>query len=287
MRLRVSCTERLRLLDVFLYSPCAGSIVRASSGSELFQQHLFPRRIAVSLAFFLLLVGLGGGASAEQSAPSLSIDYDRAPAVAVDAKNVPVVEILDQLAAALHIEVDYGAGVDKSLTISGSFKGEVNDILQRLLPPSAGYVIWYRGSAIDRIFITAWDTAATVADRASSSDVVDAAEARDALPATTLSAGVTAASGGASKAQQPGNPLSNLLQAQAMMMEHAVAKAGLADGSQAPVSGTGSPPGLQSGFSPAGAAPASLAAMTRTAQANVRMLAKALNAVCIGASCAR
>ena len=287
MRLRVSCTVRLRLLDVFPYSPCAGSIVRASSGSEPFQQHLLPQRIAVSLAFFLLLVGMGGGAPAEPSAPSLSIDYHRAPAVAVDAKNVPVVEILDQLAAGLHIEVDYGAGVDKSLTISGSFRGDINDILRRLLPPSAGYVIWYHGSAIDRIFITAWDAAATVADRASSSDVVDAAQALDALPATTLSAGATAATGGASRAQQLGNPLSNLLQAQALMLEHDVAKEGPADGSQAPVSGAGSPPGLQSGFSPAGAAPASLAAMTRTAQANVRMLAKALNAVCIGASCAR
>jgi hypothetical protein len=244
---------------------------------------------AWSLASFVLLVGMGIGAAAEPSEPSLTVDYDKLPVIAFYAKNVPAIQILNQLAAALHIEVEYATSVDKSPTISGSFKGDIGDILRRVLLPNAGYLVWYRGSAIDRIYITSSGAAAIAAAAASAPGATDAAAAIDALPAATLTTAAPAtASVSPGTTRQKGNPLSNLLQAQASMMDQGVAKAGPADASDTPGAGAAAPrPTLQPSFASAGAAPTSLAAMTQTAQANVRMLVKALNAVCIGASCAQ
>jgi hypothetical protein len=261
--------------------------VIVSSGRGRFCWRLFPQRMAAwSLVSFALFVGTGVGSSAEPSGPSLTIDYDRLPVVAFEAKNIPLIQVLNQLAAALHIEVNYAIPVDKSPAISGSFKGDVNDILRRVLLPNAGYVIWYRGSAIDRILVTSSGAAAIAAAAASSPDAAEVAQAFDELP--TARPATVAASGPAGRAQRRANPLSNLLQAQANVMQQSVANAGPADGSDPPLSAVASPRSIpQSSPSLVGGAQASMAAMTGTAQANVQMLVKALNAVCIGASCAQ
>jgi hypothetical protein len=230
------------------------------------------------VAFLLLPIGIG--ASAEPSGPSLTIDGDSLPVVAFEAKNAPVIEILNQLAAALHIEVEYAAPVDRSPAISGSFKGEFGDILGRVLLPNAGYVVWWRGSAIDHILITASGAAALVAAAAPS-------PAAAALDATPLPVTTTTVTSRADTAQQRENPVSKLLQTQANMMERAAANAGTIEGSNPPASAASSHSAAQSNTSSVGTAQTSLAAMTLTAQSNVRMLAKALNAVCIGANCAQ
>ena len=131
--------------------------------------------------------------------------------------------------------------------------------------------------------------AAIVAAAASSPDAAEAAQALDGLPATRPARQATdVVSGRVGGAQQNGSPLSNLLQAQANMMQNSIANAGPADGSDPPLSAVASPRSIpQSSPSLVGGAQASLAAMTHTAQANVQMLVKALNAVCIGASCAQ
>lgn len=234
----------------------------------------------------VLLVGMGVGASAE---PSLTIDYDRLPVIAFDAKNVPAIQILDQLAAALHIEVEYATPVDKSPTISGSFKGDIGDLLRRVLLPNVGYLVLYRGSAIDRIFITSSGAAAIVAAAASSPGAADATQVLDAFPAASPATQTTAfVSGRVGTTQQNGNPLSNLLQTQANVMQQSIANMGAVGGSDAPGTGASSPRSMpQLSSSSVGGAQASLAAMTRSAQANVQMLVKALNAVCIGARCAQ
>ena len=276
-----------RLIDVFASSSLGtGSVVSASTGCGQFCRRLFPRLTgAWFLVSFILLVGMGV-AAAEPSGPSLTIDYDRPPVVAIDAKNVPVAQILNQLAAALHIELDYATPVDQSPTISGSFRGDVQDLLRRVLLPKAGYVIWYRGSAIDRIFVTSSGVAARFAAAASSTGAADTATALDALPVPGPAAPVTAvASIGAGTAPQKANPLSDLLQTQANMMQQSAASVGSAAGSDAPASAASSRSTAQSNPSSAGATQTSLGAMTRTAQANVQMLVKALNAACIGASC--
>jgi hypothetical protein len=230
------------------------------------------------LAFLLLPIAIG--AAAEPSGPSLTIDGDNLPVVAFEAKNVAAVEVLNQLAAALHIEVEYPTPVDRSPAISGSFKGEFDEILGRVLLPKAGYVAWWRGSAIDRIVVTASGAAALAAAAAPSPSLpeLDATP----LPMTTLTK-----TSRAGTAQQRGSPFSNLLQMQTNMMERAAAKPGAAAGSNPPVSAASSRSTTQSSTPSVRTTQTSLAAMTSTAQANVRMLAKALNAVCIGANCAQ
>jgi hypothetical protein len=230
------------------------------------------------LAFLLLPIAIG--ASAEPSGPSLTIDGDSLPVLAFEAKNVPANEVLNQLAAALHIQVEYVTPVDRSPAITGSFKGEFDEVLGRVLLPNAGYVVWWRGSAIDRIFVTASGAAALVAAAAPSSDA-------PALDATPVPVTTTTRTSRADTAQQRETPVSKLLQTQANMVERAAANAGAAEGSNRPVSTASSRSVTQSSIPAVGTAQTSLAMMTQTAQANVRMLAKALNAVCIGANCAQ
>jgi hypothetical protein len=242
-----------------------------------------PRMPAWCLVSLLLLIGTS--VSAEPSGPGLTIDYDKFPVIAFEARNVPVVEVLNQLAAALHIEVEYAAPVDNSRAISGSFEGEFGDILGRVLLSNGGYVVSYRGAAIDRIFITRSGSAALAA-AADAAGEADAAPALDPLPVPHPAATMTVdAAGRGGTKREKRNPVSNLLQAQADMMVRA-ANVGSADGSNASVPAAPRPT-VQASVSSAGAAQTSLAAMTQAAQANVRMLAKALNTVCIGANCAQ
>jgi hypothetical protein len=233
---------------------------------------------ACCLTFLLLPIGIA--ASAEPSGPSLTIDGDNLPVVAFEAKNVPAVEVLNQLAAALHIKVEYATPVDRSPAISGSFRGEFGDILGRVLLPNAGYVVWWRCSSIDRILVTASGAAALVAAAAPS----PSAAALDATPVPVRTTTITSR---ADTVRQKENPVSKLLQTQANMMEHAAANTAVAESSSPPVSAAPSRSGAQSSIPLVGTAQTSLAAMTQTAQANVRTLAKALNAVCIGANCAQ
>jgi hypothetical protein len=237
-------------------------------------------RAAWRLLSLLLLIGIDFGASAEPSAPSLTIDDNSLPVVAFEAKNVPAIDVLNQLAAALHIEVEYVKPVDKSPAISGSFKGEFDDILGRVLLPNAGYVAWWRGSAIDRIVVTGSGAAALAAAAAPSPSSPE-------LDATPLPVTILTKTSRAGAAQQRQSPVSYLLQTQTNMMERAAVKPGAATGSNPPVSAASSRSVTQSSIPSVGTAQTSLAAMTSTAQANVRMLAKALNAVCIGVNCAQ
>jgi len=237
-------------------------------------------RLSWRLLPLLLLIGMDFGASAEPSGPSLTIDDNSLPVVAFEAKNVLAIEILNQLAAVLHIEVEYVTAVDKSPAITGSFKGEFDDILGRVLLPNAGYVAWWRGSAIDHIVVTASGAAALAAAVSSSlsAPAIDAAAVPVTMVTKTSRAGT---------AQQRESPISTLLQTQANMVERTAANARAVEGSNPPVSAASSRSTTRSTTPSVGTTQASLAAMTSTAQANVRMLAKALNAVCIGANCAQ
>jgi len=237
-------------------------------------------RLPWRLLPLLLLIGMDFGASAEPSGPSLTIDDNSLPVVAFEAKNVPAIEVLNQLAAVLHIEVEYVTPVDKSPAITGSFKGEFDEILRRVLLPNAGYVAWWRGSAIDHIVVTASGGAALVAAAAPS----PGAAALDAAPVLVTTVTKTSRAG---TAQRRESPVSTLLQTQANMVERTAANARAVEGSNPPVSAASSRSVTQSSIPSMGTEQTSLAAITHTAQANVRMLAKALNAVCIGANCAQ
>jgi hypothetical protein len=261
----------------------------ASSARERASQGVpssISRAPAVLLGFVLIL-GTCAAAYAEDSSPSLTIDYDRLPTISVDAKGAAVREILTQLADRLHFQIENPEAVENSPTFSGSFKGDFTDVLRRVLLRDVNYAILYRQLAIERIVIVGSSTAGSRAAKPSASGNVAGAD--DVLP-TDMAKGEPAwarpPSHHAPQALQTRNPLARLLEAQANITEQPVRQSDSAGNSSSAASATSSRSTVQSGSSTS-TAQMSLAAMTQAAQTNVRMLAKALNSVCIGMNCAQ
>jgi hypothetical protein len=236
---------------------------------------------------FVVILGTCAAAYAESSSPRLTIEYDRLPTISVDAKGATVREILTQLADRLHFQIENPEAVESSPTFSGSFKGDFTDVLRRVLLRDMNYAIFYRDRAIERIVIVGSGTAGPGAAKSSSSGNVAGA---DEVVATDTARAETARIGPPShqapEAFQTRNPLARLLEAQANITEQAVRQSDPPGNSSSAVSATSSRSTVQSGSSTS-TAQMSLAAMTQAAQTNVRMLAKALNSVCIGPNCAQ
>jgi len=244
-------------------------------------------RVAAALLGFALILGICAAAYAEVSSPSLTIDCDRLPMISVDAKGASVREILTQLAHRLHFQIENPEAVESSPSFSGSFKGDFIDVLRRVLLRDMNYVILYRELAIERIVIVGSSTAGPGAAKPSSSGNVAGAD--DVLPTDTARAETASArppSYHVAQAVETTNPLARLLEAQANIAAQTVLQSNSAGNSSG--TGTATPSGSALQSSPStGTAQLSLAAMTQAAQTNVRMLAKALNSVCIGANCAQ
>jgi len=113
-----------------------------------------PRAVAALLALTLILGGSAAGYG-ELSKPNVTIDFDRLPVISVDANGASLQEILDRLAGQLGFKVDALASIEHSPTFHGLIKGEVTDVLRRILLREVSYVIFYRGPAIERIVIVA------------------------------------------------------------------------------------------------------------------------------------
>jgi hypothetical protein len=271
---------------VFCYSASIGSVMIVPAARKISCRRKTRRwSQLVTTPFLISLVLLIGGANAEPSAPSLTIDYDKLPTIVINAKDVPLVEILHQLVDRLHFQVDNPPPAEKSARISGSFVGEIAEILQRVLLREMSYVILYRGSAIERIIIVPSGGGASIAAAPSSPGEEKDTSVAAAEPTTQVAA-PPSTSGRAAGASQMHSPVAKLLQAQASMLQRAVTDAGSvgnSDGTAA--ANTASRAFSQPGSASTGA-PFSLAGMTRAAQTNVQMLVKALNSACIGESCA-
>src|SRR5690242_14205646 len=91
-----------------------------------------PRAMVALLALTLILGGSAAGYS-EPSKPNVTIDFDRLPVISVDANGASLQEILDRLAGRLGFKVDALASIEHSPTFHGLFKGEVTDVLRRIL----------------------------------------------------------------------------------------------------------------------------------------------------------
>jgi hypothetical protein len=113
-----------------------------------------PRAVGALLALTLILGGSAAGYS-EPSKPNVTIDFDRLPVISVDANGASLQEILDRLAGQLGFKVDAVPSIEHSPTFRGLFKGEVTDVLRRILLREMSYVIFYHGPAIERIVIVA------------------------------------------------------------------------------------------------------------------------------------
>jgi hypothetical protein len=236
---------------------------------------------------FVVILGTCAAAYAESSSPRLTIEYDRLPTISVDAKGAAVREIVTRLADRLHFQVENPEAIENSPTFSGSFKGDFTEVLRRVLLRDVNYAIFYRELAIERIVIVGPSTAGPGGAKTASSGNVAGAD--DVLPTDTARAETSWArppSPHPSQAVQTRNPLARLLEKQASITEEKARQSNSAGNSGGTGSATSSGSTVQSSSS-TGTAQLSLAAMTQAAQTNVRMLAKALNAVCIGANCAQ
>jgi len=242
-------------------------------------------RVAAALLSFVLILGTCAAAYAESSSPSVTIDYDRLPTISVDAKGATVREILTQLAYRLHFQIENPQAVENSPTFSGSFTGDLTDVLRRVLLRDVNYAIMYRELAIERIVIVGSSTADAGGVKPSSSGNVAGAD--NVRPTDTAETSWTRPpSPHPPQAFQIRNSLARLLEAQANITEQTVRQSDSAGNTNSKGTATASGSAVQSSSS-TGTAQLSLAAMTQAAQTNVRMLAKALNSVCIGANCAQ
>lgn len=244
-------------------------------------------RAAAALLGLVLIFGTCAAAYAKSSSPSLTIDYDRLPTISVDAKGAAVREILAQLADRLHFQIENLQAVENSRTFSGSFTGDFTDVLRRLLLRDVNYAIFYRKPAIERIVIVGPSIVGPGGAKPSSSG--NSAGADDLRPTDAVTEETAAArppSHHASQAFQTRNSLARLLEVQANITEATARSSNSAGDSSSTGSATSSRSTVQSSSS-TGTAQLSFAAMTQAAQTNVRMLAKALNSVCIGANCAQ
>ena len=260
-----------------------------SSARERFCQGVLSplSRGAAALQGFVLILGTCAAAYAEPSSPSLTIDYDRLPTISVDANAATVREILTQLADRLHFQIENPEAVENSQTFSGSFKGDFTDVLRRVLLRNVNYAIVYRELAIERIVIVGSSTAGPGGAKPSSSgNLAGADDLRTADIASVEGSWARPPSPRAPQALQTRNPLARLLEAQANITEQPMRQSDSAGNSGSAAAATSSRSTAQLGPS-TGSAQLSLAAMTQAAQTNVRMLAKALNSVCIGANCAQ
>ncbi len=260
-----------------------------SSACERFCQGVLSSlsRAAAAVLGFVLIFGTCAAAYSEASAPSLTIDYDRLPTISVDAKGAAVREILTQLADRLHFQIENPEAVENSRTFSGSFTGDFTDVLRRLLLRDANYAIFYHELAIERLVIVGPSTAGPGGAKPSSSgNVAGADDLRPADAATAETVSARPPSHPAPQAVQTRNSLARLLEVQANITEATVRPGDSAGNSSSTGSATSSRSTVQS-TSSTGTAQLSFAAMTQAAQTNVRMLAKALNSVCIGANCAQ
>jgi hypothetical protein len=212
---------------------------------------------------------------------------DRLPTIAVDAKGATVREILTQLADRLHFQIENPQAVENSPTFSGSFTGDLTDVLRRVLLRDVNYAIMYRELAIERIVIVGSGTADAGGVKLSSSgNVAGADNVRPTDTATAETSWTRPPSPHPPQASQIRNSLARLLEAQANITEQTVRQSDSAGNTNSKGTATSSGSAVQSSSS-TGTAQLSLAAMTQAAQTNVRMLAKALNSVCVGANCAQ
>ena len=259
-----------------------------SSARERFSrriQSLFSRGAA--LIACILISWTSAAADVELSGPSVTIDYDQLPIISLYAKSATIREIITQLADRLHFQVDNPEAVGNSRTLSGVFKGELTDVLRRLLLRDVSYVILYRDLAIDRILVVGLSTAGFDVPKTSWSENVAATEGMEgtAIPIAERTSGPFRSST-PGQAVQSVNPLARLLQTQANIMQRTGTETGSGAATDNTRAAMPSASAMQSSASST-ATRMSLAAMTQTAQTNVQMLVKALNSVCIGPSCAQ
>jgi len=225
--------------------------------------------------------------SAEPASPTVKIDDSGSPIISIEARNIPVPDLLKELSNRLHFAIEGLSILDSEEKVTVSSKGDLEDILRRIVLPGRGFVTFYRDKTIDRIVIVgpnaAGSEAPAVPRQAAAEKQSPGNPGAPSSPVKTQaqnSPALTAAPGSLAAQVQP-DLVNTLLQTQLNIQRQVGAGAGRDS------SGTASVPPVDSSSNlPGQGGSASMAALTQTARQNVLMLSSALRAVCIGPNCA-
>lgn len=227
---------------------------------------------ACALAVLGMLVVSGARAA---DTPSLTLDLAQSQDLRVDASGVPLEQLLKTLGEQLNFTVDFSPLANRSAVISGKYEGNLDELLADMLR-GTNYVARRGPQGIKHLVVM----------------TAGGAPPGPAVPAK----GQTAVAVDIKSPSQPGAAT-----ARASALSSAQIAQAPAVGPQSP--GAGGPPGVVSKLLSSQAAamlpvdpnaPASapvvgnqsLGVMTHIAQGNIQALVSALNAACIGATCA-
>jgi hypothetical protein len=238
--------------------------------------------------------------AAEPAPTTVKIDDSKAPTISIEARNVTVVVLLKELSSRLHFTVEGLSGLDQEQKMTVSSKGELEDILRRVVLSGTGFVAFHQGKTINRIMIV---------DMSGRHDRNFDAQSQlpakpQAVPASTPIPSEAASAGAASTTtsttkQAPieqGRENDTLVQTQLNLQPQfndspvAPAQHGRLNALlqtqlnlERQFDTTGAPAPTAEGLATA----SSMAALTLTARQNVLALSAALRAVCIGPNCAQ
>jgi hypothetical protein len=187
----------------------------------------------------------------------------------------------------LHFAIEGLSILDREEKVTVSSKGDLEDILRRIVLPGRGFVTFYREKMIDRIVIVgsnaAGSEAPAVPKQAAAEKQSPGNPGAPASPVKTQAPNAPAPTTASAAAPVQLDLVNTLLQTQLNIQQQVDAGAGRGDSS-----GTASVPQPANAANlPGQGSSASMAALTQTARQNVLMLSSALRAVCMGPNCAQ
>jgi hypothetical protein len=221
------------------------------------------------------MVAVSGARAADT--PSLTLDLAQSQDLRVEASGVPLEQLLKTLGEQLNFTVDFSPLANRSATVSGTFEGNLDELLADMLR-GTNYVARRGPQGVKHLVVMTASSASPGAPppaqgkTAVAVDIKSASQpAADAVRTATPDAGRTAQAAPAGAPHPPGaggppGVVSKLLSTQA--------------GAMLPID----PNSQQPSALPANSQ--SLGVMTHVAQTNVQALVSALNAACIGPTCA-
>ena len=235
------------------------------------------RALALGLLFFAIVVLTMPARAAEPGSPSINIDYSRAPLITIEARDVTISDLLKEVSTRLHVVIEGLSAAAGQEKVTASAKGELEDVLRRVLLPDKSLMVSYKSGAIDKIILVRSSGEGDIGLAGGEAQLrpegqtealgppVPQAEPRLPLPAGSADAA-------ASVAIKP-SQINSILQQQVEVQRQFENGAGVNS-----AGGTISNPGGQPATS-------GMAALTQTARQNVLALSSALRAVCLAPNC--
>ena len=237
-----------------------------------------PSTLSSGLLFVMFVLTIPA-CSAEPVSPSINIDYSRAPLITLQARDIAISDLLKELSTRLHVVIEGVSAATGQEKVTVSAKGELEDVLRRVLLPGKGLVVLYKGTSIDKIVVVQASGEAGVGFASGEAKLRPEAQteafgapAYQAQPRLTLPTGAKET---AARVLVKPSQINTILQKQVEVQRQFETGAGAHN------------PGTAI-FNPGGqSATSGMAALTQTARQNVLALTSALRAVCLAPNCGK